>query len=146
MKVRRATVDDSAAWGRLRLQLWPDTPVDAHSGEQAAMLEAPDRFAAFLYEEGGSVCGFAEASLRRDSVNGCETSPVGFLEGIFVVPEHRRRGVAGQLVAAVEQWAREIGVRELASDADLANTVSHAMHRHLGFEETQRVVYFRKEL
>ncbi len=146
MKVRRATRDDLDTWGRLRLQLWPQIPVDALAGEQTAMLETPGRFAVFLCEEGGSVCGFAEASLRRDYVNGCETSPVVFLEGIFVVPEHRRRGVAGQLVAAVEDWAREIGVQELASDADLANTVSHAMHRHLGFEETQRVVYFRKEL
>lgn len=146
MKVRRATVDDSAAWGRLRLQLWPEISQDQLAEEQAMMLDDPHRFAVFLCEEGGIASGFAEASLRRDSVNGCETSPVVFLEGIFVVPEHRRRGVAGQLVAAVEQWAREIGVRELASDADLANTVSHAMHRHLGFEETQRVVYVRKEL
>ncbi len=146
MEVRRATVDDLDAWGRLRLQLWPDIPADALSAEQVAMLEAADRCAVFLWEEGGVVSGLAEASLRHDYVNGCETSPVVFLEGIFVAPEHRRRGVAGRLVAAVEGWAREIGVRELASDADLANTISHAMHRDLGFEETERVVYFRKEL
>lgn len=147
MEVRRATVADLAAWGRLRLQLWPDIPADALSGEQAAMLEAPDRFVVFLCEEeGGGVSGFVEAALRHDYVNGCETSPVVFLEGIFVAAEYRRRGIASQLVAAVEDWAREIGVRELASDADLANTISHVMHRHLGFEETERVVYFRKEL
>ncbi|HLP67666.1 MAG TPA: aminoglycoside 6'-N-acetyltransferase [Rhizobium sp.] len=146
MEVRRASVDDLAAWGRLLLQLWPDTPAAVHAGEQVAMLKDPDQFAVFLCEEGGSVSGFAEASLRRDYVNGCETSPVVFLEGIFVVPEFRRRGIAGRLVAAVEDWAREIGVRELASDADLVNTISHVMHRRLGFEETERVVYFRKEL
>lgn len=146
MKIRRATVDDLDTWGGLRLQLWPDTPAAAHAGEQIAMLEAPDRFAVFLCEDGGGVCGFAEASLRQDHVNGCETAPVAFLEGIFVASECRCRGVSGRLVAAVEEWAREIGVMELASDADLANVVSHAMHSHLGFEETERVVYFRKAL
>ncbi|WP_210297092.1 aminoglycoside 6'-N-acetyltransferase [Ciceribacter thiooxidans] len=146
MEIRRASLDDLDVWGSLRLQLWPDTPAVAHSGEQIAMLEAPDRFAVFLCEDGGRVCGFAEASLRQDHVNGCETAPVAFLEGIFVASESRRRGVAGRLVAAVEDWAREIGMRELGSDADLANVVSHAMHSHLGFEETERVVYFRKEL
>jgi aminoglycoside 6'-N-acetyltransferase I len=92
------------------------------------------------------VTGFAEAAIRRDYVNGCETSPVAFVEGIHVVPEHRRQGVAGALIAAVEQWARDQGLRELASDALIENSQSHAMHRALGFSETERVVYFRKAL
>lgn len=146
MKVRRATADDLAAWGRLRLRLWPEIPPDELAGEQAAVLAEPDRFVVFLCEEDGIASGFAEASLRHDYVNGCETSPAAFLEGIFVVPEGRRRGIAGRLLSAVEDWAREKGVRELASNADLSNKVSHAMHRKLGFEETERVVCFRKGL
>ena len=73
----------------------PDTPASAHLGEMEACLANPERQAAFLCEDdAGVVAGFAEASLRRDYVNGCETSPVAFLEGIFVVPSRRRRGVA----------------------------------------------------
>jgi len=94
----------------------------------------------------GGVVGFAEASIRRDYVNGCETSPVAFVEGLYVTPHHRHGGVARALVAAVERWAKAQGLRELASDAMLDNEQSHAMHRALGFSETERVVYFRKAL
>jgi aminoglycoside 6'-N-acetyltransferase I len=57
---------------------------------------------------------------------------------------YRRAGIAGCLVAAVERWARQRGCREFASDALIANEASHAVHRALGFEETERVVFFRK--
>jgi aminoglycoside 6'-N-acetyltransferase I len=90
------------------------------------------------------VQGFAEAAIRTDYVNGAQSSPVGFLEGLYVVPHGRRNGVARLLVAAVTRWAAECGCSELASDAALANTASQALHRALGFEETERVVYFRK--
>ncbi|MEQ8993378.1 MAG: GNAT family N-acetyltransferase [Pseudomonadales bacterium] len=71
---------------------------------------------------------------------------MAFLEGIFVAPDARRRSIARALVAAVGHWARRRGMVELASDADIANTVSHTTHRALGFQETERVVFFRKPL
>ena len=79
-------------------------------------------------------------------MNGAQSSPVGFLEGLYVVPRARRNGVARALVAEVGRWARDFGCSELASDAALANAASHAVHRALGFEETERVVFFRKQL
>ena len=94
----------------------------------------------------GEPAGFAEASLRHDYVNGCDTSPVAFLEGMYVAPVMRGQGVARALVAAVQAWARSRGCSELASDAALDNLGSHQMHKALGFAETQRVVYFRKML
>jgi aminoglycoside 6'-N-acetyltransferase I len=111
----------------------------------AAQVAHPQRFAAFVAHDGNPV-GFAEAAIRSDYVNGTMWSPVAFLEGLYVLPAARRKGVAGELVAAVAGWARELGYRELASDARLENEASHAMHRALGFEETERVVYFRRLL
>jgi aminoglycoside 6'-N-acetyltransferase I len=90
------------------------------------------------------VIGFLEAAMRFDYVNGCEGSPVAFLEGIYVAPAFRKQGVARALIAAFEDWARGKGVKEMASDAEIDNRVSHAMHQALGFAETERVVYFRK--
>lgn len=74
------------------------------------------------------------------------STPVAFLEGIYVSPDARRNGVAAALIKEVERWARECGCGELASDALLENDASHAVHRAVGFEETERVVFFRKPL
>jgi aminoglycoside 6'-N-acetyltransferase I len=141
---RKSHVD---GWCRLRLKLWPEGSEADYRQEIGEMLLSPDRFAAFVaLAPDGGVVGFAEASLRSDYVNGCDTSPVAFLEGIFVVAERRRSGIARDLVQAVTDWAQARGVTELASDADIANSQSLAMHGALGFEETERVVYFRKRI
>ncbi len=79
-------------------------------------------------------------------MNGCETSPVAFLEGLWVEAPYRRRGIARLLIAAGEDWARSLGCHEFASDALIENIPSHAMHIAAGFAETERVVYFRKRL
>ena len=107
----------------------------------------PDRFAQFVALDGArNAVGFVEVALRDDHVNGTTTSPVAFLEGIYVVPSARMQGIARALVTRAEQWARRNGCSEFASDARLENAASHAMHRALGFSETERVVYFRKTL
>jgi aminoglycoside 6'-N-acetyltransferase I len=92
----------------------------------------------------GSAIGFVEASLRIDYVNGTSTSPVAFLEGLYVEPFARRKGVARALVTEVERWAVAQGCSEIASDSPIESVMAHAMHRALGFEETERVVYFRR--
>ena len=79
-------------------------------------------------------------------MNGCEASPVAILEGIFVIPEFRRVGVAKRLLEAVKRWRQSKGCIELASDAEIDNIVSHQMHHSLGFKETERVIYFKKTL
>ena len=96
------------------------------------------------FAPGGSAMGFVEASKRVDYVNGTSSSPVAFLEGLYVEPTSRRKGVARALVADVERWALAERCSELASDSPLENIAAHAAHRALGFEETERVVYFRR--
>ncbi|QEE44599.1 GNAT family N-acetyltransferase [Rhizobium sp. WL3] len=145
--LRRAEPGDLDAWASLRHALWPELALDGHRAEIVEALEQPGRLVAFLcFDPDGRAIGLAEASIRSDYVNGCNTSPVAFLEGIIVAPSARRMGTAGLLVSAVCDWARSNGLSELASDAGLDNTISHAMHSALGFDETQRVVYFRRSL
>jgi aminoglycoside 6'-N-acetyltransferase I len=134
-------------WIELRRSLWPDGEEAEHLSEMETMCARSGDFVAFIaYGESGQALGFVEAALRRDHVNGTSTSPVGFIEGIYVSPMARRQGVARELVAMVERWARGNGCREIAADALIDNLDSHEMHRGLGFVETDRVVYFRKEL
>jgi aminoglycoside 6'-N-acetyltransferase I len=134
-------------WLALRQSLWPDVTEEDHLADAIRFLGDPERYAQFIaYADDDRPIGFAEASLRTDYVNGTGSSPVAFLEGIYVVPEARRSGVATRLVGEVTQWACRLGCRELASDALLDNETSHAMHHSLDFQETERVVYFRKLL
>jgi len=137
---------EQPGWLELRQVLWPHDTREQHLAEMAAFLDEPQRFAQFVAYSAGQPVGFVEAAVRSDYVNGTRSSPVAFLEGIYVLPEARRRRVAASLVLAVAEWARSVGCVEFASDAALDNVVSHAVHRALGFAETERVVFFRKEL
>ena len=134
-----------AAWVAMRHCLWPQTSEAGHQVEARAWIEQGN-FIRLAIHPDGRVAGFAEAAMRADYVNGCETSPVAFLEGIYVEPWGRRQGAARALVKAAEHWALERGCREFASDALLENEMSHLMHRALGFAETERVVFFRRWL
>ncbi|MBI3728493.1 MAG: GNAT family N-acetyltransferase [Burkholderiales bacterium] len=136
-----------AAWLALRQQLWPEGKSEEHLAEMSELLESPERYAQFIeFGETGEALGMVEVSLRSDYVNGTDTSPVAFLEGLFVVPQARKKGIARTLVAEAERWAKSKDCSEFASDALLENTASHDMHTALGFAETERVVYFKKRL
>lgn len=145
--VRRAQAGDAQPWASLRQALWPDEDPSRHLDDVADILRRPERAVAFLaFDEQGAAAGFAEATLRSDYVNGSNGSPVGFLEGWYVVPAQRGTGIGRALVTAVERWTQQAGCAELASDALLDNLDSHLAHAACGFEETERVVYFRKRL
>lgn len=148
MAIRPSTAADLETWTALRAALWPDCAYAQHLEEAKALLAAGGAEAIALLDVSEDACarGFAEATLRHDHVNGCETSPVAFLEGVYVAPAHRRRGVGAGLVAAVQEWARGLGCSELASDAFLENGASRRFHTAFGFTETEQVVFFRKRL
>jgi len=127
-------------WLALRVRLWPGSEAE-HLPYMADAI-ARGHFIRLAVAANGSAVGFVEASKRVDYVNGTISSPVAFLEGLYVEPAARGSGVARTLVAAVEAWAAAEGCTELASDSPLDNVAAHAAHRALGFVETERVVYF----
>lgn len=90
--------------------------------------------------------GFAQCQLRRDYVEGTESSPVGYLEGIFVAEEERKHGYAAELLVECEKWAKEKGYTEFISDCELVNEDSLKFHMTLGFEEANRIICFRKDI
>ncbi len=146
VEVRQAGPTDASAWAALRQALWPEENPERHLPDIAAMLARPGNAVAFLALEQQRVVGFAEATLRRDYVNGTNSSPVGFLEGWYVEEAFRRKGIGRALIAAIERWTVMQGCSELASDAMSDNLDGHVAHAACGFEETDRVVYFRKRL
>src|SRR4051812_24946544 len=108
MIVRPAVAADLPAWKAMRRRLWPE------SGEDDLEQEPP--MFGLVAEEDGRLVGFAEASVRNYA-EGAPGGPSAYLEGIWVEPEFRRRGIAGALLAGVEGWARRRGFAWLGSDA-----------------------------
>lgn len=131
----------------MRAALWPDADPVELAAELDELLASSDQvaFVAERADDDSRLCGFAEASVRPFA-NGVDEAPCAFLEGWWVDAEARRKGVGRALVAAVEAWARSRGFAELGSDALLDNILGQRAHRALGFEERERVVYFRKRL
>lgn len=146
--VRVATAPDASAWLALRLALWPEGSAAEHGEEMARFFrgQGSDPLAVLLAEDpSGRAVGLAELSIRPHA-EGCHSDRVAYLEGWFVVPDARGRGVGRALVAAAEQWGRSQGCREFASDTPADNAGGAAAHRALGFSEVGRVRCFRKDL
>lgn len=153
VQIRAVCEADKAEWVRLRTALWPDGSED-HAAEITEFLGRQSftwsksflALAVFVATRPTrGLCGFIEASIRPH-VDGCETKPVGYVEGWFVDPEIRRQGIGSCLVEAAERWATGRGCKEMASDAHLENAISFQAHKALGFEESSRNVHFRKRL
>jgi aminoglycoside 6'-N-acetyltransferase I len=132
----------------LRARLWPAADAEELATEAEAFLdgrEVPTIAAVFLAEEEGVPLGFLEVAMRAFS-DGCDSMPVPHVEGWYVEPFARRRHVGSALMQAAENWARERGFAELASDTEPWNDASLAAHARIGFQETERLVKFRKVL
>jgi len=146
--IRSATPADAVAWVRMRCALWPEGSEAEHRDEVTrffgGQLQMPLQ-ALLAVDPEGEIVGFVELSIRTYAED-CVTDRVAYLEGWYVVPEARRRGVGGALVRAAEAWGRSQGCTEFASDALIDNDISAAAHRALGFHETVQIRCFRKAL
>ena len=142
--IEKAGKQDAAVLAALAAKLWEHEPEEL-IGEFAALLSR-EECALFLLWEEGIPAGFAQCQLRHDYVEGTETSPVGYLEGVYVEPAFRRKGFGAALVAACEAWAKSVGCTEFASDCELTNSRSLAFHLKIGFCEANRIVCFTKNL
>ncbi len=146
MIIRPVRAGEEAAWLEMRVRLWPDSTREQLAREQSDLLAGAATNAVLVaVDEAGRLAGLAEVSLR-EWAEGCESHPVGYLEGWWVEADQRRKGLGARLVRAAEDWARSQGCTEMASDAALGNSVSHAAHAALGYAEVGRAVLFRRDL
>ena len=143
--MKRAKIDDAEVLAGLAIQLWADNrPEDLT--EEFRSLATKDDAVCFLKYVDDKPIAFAQCQLRYDYVEGTESSPVGYLEGIFVSEGYRKKGYAAELLSECEKWAKEQGCSEFASDCELDNADSLKFHMALGFEEANRIICFRKDL
>lgn len=144
-RCREMVMADRSSWLEMRARMWDSESRQRHEIDIDKMLSGSRRSGYLVETTDGSRAGFAEICIR-DYANGCTEQPVPFLEGIWIEPMFRRRGAGISLLRYIETDLRAQGYRELCSDANLENDVSHAAHATWGFEETDRVVYFRMQL
>lgn len=142
--IRKIIKEDIRAWAMMRELLWPSASLEEHLAEANEFFRL-DSFRAWVAIKDENYIGFAEASLRPYA-NGCKSRPVVFFEGIWVDLEHRKRGVGKAFVQMLENWASSQGIMEIGSDSELANILSQTCHQKWGFEESERVIYYRKSL
>lgn len=146
MKVREAVSEDRPEWARMRKALWPGSD-DDHEHETSDHFAGRGVKMTVLVAEAddGALVGFLELG-ERSHAPGCESSPVPFIEGWYLDPAARGKGIGKALVRAAEEHARAAGFTEIASDVEIGNEDSIAAHVALGYEETDRVVSFRRSL
>ena len=143
--IRTATDQDREQWLILRKTLFPDCPDYKHKMEMEQILSSEGE--TFVAErENIGLIGFAEISIRNDHVEGASISPIPYLEGWYVDKRYRATGVGSNLTAAAEEWSRERGFTEIASDSRIDNHTSIAIHKAIGFKEVGRNVQFLKSL
>jgi aminoglycoside 6'-N-acetyltransferase I len=123
--------------------MWDSHTVDELEIEFEETLNNDDAEFFIKYVDNKPI-GFAQCSLRVDYVEGTDSSPVGYLEGIFVDVNYRNKGYAKELLHACEKWAKDMGCKEFASDCELDNIDSFKFHMAMGFDEANRIICFRK--
>lgn len=143
--IRRATHEDKEAWVHMRNCLWPEAPLDYLTYDLDEILSDPRQAAFVASRADGSLVAFIEASLR-EYAEGCETSPVGYIEAWFVDETIRGQKLGREMIYTAENWAREHGCTEMGSDTWLDNEGSINAHKKTGYYEVDRLVHFLKRL
>lgn len=143
--IRKARVEDAGKIASLAIQMWESHTIEELTQEFCDYMNKESGII-FLAISDGCAVGFAQCGLRYDYVEGTDSSPVGYLEGIFVVGEYRKRGLGKDMLETCQKWAKEQGCTEFASDCELFNEDSLKFHLKLGFTEANRIICFTKKL
>ena len=142
LEANKSRIDELTILGLL---LWPDNDFEDLKDDFSQLMES-EYNKVYLYFHENSCVAFIHLSVRRDYVEGSNSSPVAYVEGIYVKPEYRRQGISKQLITAGEQWGRALGCTQIASDIEQSNTESFDFHLGVGFKETNRLITFIKDI
>lgn len=143
--IKKAEKEDLESVVNLAVLLWNASSVKELT-EEFIDAFSTDENCIFLKFEDGIPIGFAQCQLRHDYVEGTESSPVGYLEGIYIKDEFRNKGYGKELLSKCESWAKSKGCSEFASDCEIDNINSFLFHKAMHFTEANRIICFTKKL
>lgn len=145
VNMRVVTPELFPQWRRLRNSLYRGLDDAQHDREMAVIQTSDDQACFVAVSDDDRLLGFIEVSLRN-IVDGCDDGPVGYVEGLFVLPAKRRQGIGKALIARAIDWFREAGCTDMATDSELDDAEAQAYWQRIGFDEIWRIVQFRKPL
>ena len=143
--IKIADISDVNIVAKLASELWTNHSLDDLIKEFSELLSYNKAYIVLQYVDALPI-GFAQCQIRNEYVEGTETTPVGYLEGIYIKPNFRKCGYAKQLLKECEKWAKLKGCKEFASDCQLDNVESFKFHLSSGFSEANRIICFTKKL
>ena len=120
--------DNFNEWLSMALALWPDNEENELKDEFHKILSLTKE-QAFIYKLDNEYIAFINPSIRTDYVEGSNSSPVGFVERIYVKPEYRNKGIAKKLIAKGEEWVKSKGYTQMGSDVEMDNGISYKIHQ-----------------
>lgn len=145
MSIEKLSPDNITHLISLVLELWPDCVSEEEYAYYSGMIRS-EQDICYLVSIDHVYIAFIHLSVRNDYVEGADDLPVAYIEGIYVKPDYQRKSIAKQLVKVAEDWAREKGIRQIASDTSVRNDQAIAFHKGLGFDEAERIVCFIKTI
>jgi aminoglycoside 6'-N-acetyltransferase I len=130
---------------KMGIDLWPKNDFNELKREFSELIySAKNKL--FLYLVNDEPKAFIHISIRSDYVEGAQSSPTGFVEGIYVSPDFRRMGISQKLLKEGERWLKEKGCTQIGSDIELDNDSSYYFHTSVGFKEASRLIAFIKDI
>ena len=143
--IKIAGLEDIEDIVKMALELWPSYDYGELKEEYVGIIGS-SKDDVLLYLADNNSVGFNHISIRSDYVEGCNSSPTGYIEGIFVKRHYRKKGIAKALVKEGENWVKEKGCKQMGSNVELHNTDSYHFHRSVGYKEVNRVICFLKDI
>ncbi|MBH0160738.1 aminoglycoside 6'-N-acetyltransferase [Fictibacillus sp. 26RED30] len=143
--IKEAKEHDLDSLTELALALWPDIEFIDLRKEFKQLLNS-DKDKVIVYLMHAKLIAFIHISVRSDYVEGSKDSLTGFIEGIYVKPEYRKKGISKKLIEKGESWLKTKGCSQIGSDIEQSNDTSYHFHKSVGFKEVNRLIAFIKEI
>lgn len=145
MTVEPISTNNIEALAQLMLELWPNSSFDEEL-ESCKIILNSDIDICYLIKDKETYIAFIHLTVRFDYVEGANSLPVAYIEGLYVKENWRHLGIGKKMIHLGIEWARQRGCKQLASDTELNNDTSIEFHKSMGFLEANRLVCFIRDL
>jgi len=135
---------DLNVWVELQHELWPTHSI-ADLIEDCNKILTDKLQKSWLFIDNNSPIGFIDLSIKKKAI-GCKSGKIGYVEGWYVKPDYQRKGFGQQLYEVAENWAKNQGCKEMASDTTQDYPYSPRAHEIAGFKVARVATHFNKDI